>query len=520
MRSLGLFKILLSVFLFIIIACKCHSHDGHEVEDVLIDDLKDLGYVEFSNVCEDNIKNKINTGVALLHHMMYAQAEKHFKSLIKTQPDCAILYWGYSMTLFHPLWPDKITDDALSRGYQALTKAIKLPSSAREKAYINASMAYFKNWQTTSEKHRLKLWHLSQKNLAELYPNDIDAAAFYALSMLVIAPKNDASFQAEKISGKQLEAIYNLKPTHPGAIHYAIHAYDNPMLAIHGRKMANAYASISPAVPHALHMPSHIFVRLGDWKKAASWNLRSAKAALKLPSNNQTSLHYVHAGDYLVYSYMQTGDKLKALAFMNEIKLHHPIQPTFPAAFALTAIPARIALESKDWLMASKLEIRQPSYINWNKFPQIEAMTYFSRGIGAAKLEQISLAKENFEQLNQLHNKVLLESPDYWAVLVKSQTLMVGAWIQFAQGQHKSALHMARKSADLEDSVEKDPVTPGALLPARELLADMLVLSGQLESALIEYKAVLNISPNRKNSLTGVELTQSKLSFVLSKKHE
>lgn len=502
------------VFLFLTILAfnlDGYSHEGHEVQDVVLDNLNDLGEVDFLNTCHVSLKNDINIGVALIHHMMYAQAEKHFSKLILQNPDCAILYWGYSMTLFHPLWPDVISEEALRQGHSALIKGLELPADTREKAYLKAAFEYFESWETVSESARLKNWERAHKQLSETYAADLDALTFYGLSQLVMAPKNDRNFRVEQAVGKQLKAIFNMNPKHPGVIHYAIHAYDNPKLAQLGREFAHAYSDIAPNVPHALHMPSHIFVRLGDWLHASEWNIRSANAALELPVNDLTSFHYVHAGDYLVYSYMQSGEKVKAQAYLKEVQKHHPIQPTFPAAYALSAMPARIAMESKDWLGASQLNTRSPEYIDWNKFPQVEAITYFAKGVGAAKAGDLTSAKECLVVLQGLYNKTFEISPEYWAILLKSQSLMVEAWIEFSKNSKITALQLAQKSADLEDSVDKNPVTPGAILPARELFADMLVLFGEFDRAIAEYEMTLVKSPGRKNSLEGLELAKDKL---------
>ncbi|MEP0175428.1 MAG: hypothetical protein ABJD02_02245 [Paraglaciecola sp.] len=272
------------------------SHEGHDEPDIILpQQLGELGTVAFASSCGTEQQKAINTGVALLHHMMYAQAEKHFAEWVKRSPQCAIMYWGYSMSLFHPLWPDKITEKASARGAEAITKAKTLSSSQREADYIKAAAAYYNKWQNTAESKRISDWANSHKKLAELYPEDIDAVAFYALAQLVMASKKDPSFSQNIQAGKLLAKLLISTPDHPGAIHYTIHAYDNPLLAEKAIDAARAYDKIAPDVPHALHMPSHIFVRLGMWEDAKNWNIRSAKAALKYPSNGQTSMHYVHA---------------------------------------------------------------------------------------------------------------------------------------------------------------------------------------------------------------------------------
>ncbi|WP_286262269.1 tetratricopeptide repeat protein [Thalassotalea atypica] len=488
------------------------AHDGHDTKDMIVTELGDLGRVDFSSSCNDEAQSAINTGVALLHHMMYAQAEKHFNQWIEKQPDCAMLYWGYAMTLFHPLWPDTISKEALILGHNAITTAKTLTSSKRESDYIDAAAAYYHDWNSTPDKKRIGLWAVAQKQVFDNYPNDLDATAFYALSQLVTAPKTDGSFSQQKQAGELLSKIYRKSPTHPGAIHYTIHAYDNPVLAEQAVSAARAYDKIAPDVPHALHMPSHIFVRIGYWEDVISWNIRSAKAALNFPTKGSTSMHYVHAVDYLVYGYMQSQQTEKALAAYQEIKKHHPIQTTFPAAYAMTTIPVRIVLETNAWQKASQLQTRQPDYFNWDNFPEVEAITYYARGLGAVRSQNIKAAHESLAVLNTLYEKTLAKSPTYWAILVDAQRQTLDAWIKFETGNKAKAISQLRRAANLEDSLDKNPVTPGAVLPARELLGDMLLLRGDYEAAISAFEASLNINPNRAKSIKGISLAKSQLS--------
>ena len=503
-----------AIFIFFILLYNslALAHDGHEAQDKIIPNLGDLGKVEFAISCGNEQQKIMNTGVGLLHHMMYAQAEKHFSISIKNSPKCAMFYWGYSMSLFHPLWPDKITDDALAQGELAIMKAQSLSQDKREKSYINAAFTYFNQWQTTPEKQRIKSWAIAQESVFTSYPQDIDAIAFYGLTQLVIASKTDTTFSQQKKVGEMLSKILSSSPTHPGAIHYTIHAYDNPALAEQAIAAARAYDKIAPDVPHALHMPSHIFVRLGLWEDAAKWNIRSANAALKYPAKEATSLHYVHALDYLVYSYLQSGNNDKAQQSYDEISRHHPIQAVFPVAYALTTIPARIVLENHQWKKASQLKVRAPDYIQWDNFPQVEAITYFARGLGAARSRNVKSAKESLAMLEKLHQKTMQTSPNYWAKLVEAQQLAVSAWISFSEGNQQQALKLMSTAADLEDSIDKNPVTPGAVVPSRELQGDMLMMMGKYAQAYNAYQACLKINPNRLNSVLGSKAAKLKSS--------
>ncbi|KGJ90254.1 tetratricopeptide repeat protein [Thalassotalea sp. ND16A] len=503
--------ILMTMSCTLVISNSGLSHEGHEHQDLTISKLGNLGNVDFDVSCSDKAQQAMNTGVGLLHHMMYAQAENLFHHWIAKDPECAMLYWGYSMTLFHPLWPDTIKEEALQRGAEVIKKATELNASTREKYYIQAAASYYENWQVKTDKERIAAWAKAQEAVYQQYPDDIDATAFYALSQIVMAPKQDATFSQQQKAGKLLAKIHKSLPTHPGAIHYTIHAYDSALLAKHAVEAARAYDQIAPDVPHALHMPTHIFVRLGMWDDVISWNTRSAKAALKYPSQGTTSMHYIHAIDYLIYGYLQSEDKSKALAVIKEVEAHHPIQATFPAAYALTTIPARMFLEQKQWQLASQLKTQTPAYIDWMKFPQIEAITYYTRGLGAARNGDVNAAKENLKVLDQLYDKTLTISPKYWAPLVDAQRQVVTAWISYEQGNKKQAINQLKRAADIEDSLDKNPVTPGAVLPARELLADMYMLNGDYAKALTAYNDSLSINPNRLNSLTGASAASKQI---------
>ena len=504
MRLHGNYFFSITAFALLFVSSLLYSHDGHKNEDIVLQDLGNLGEVSFEISCKTETQKAFNTGVGLLHHMMYAQAEQLFQNWITQQPECAMLYWGYSMSLFHPLWPDKITKEALFKGQQALTTAQNIRKTQREKAYITTAEKYYKDWKTTPEKTRIITWANAHTKLYQDYPNDLDATAFYGLSQLVIASKKDKTFSTNKEVGDILSTIIDTHPLHPGAIHYSIHAYDNPMHAKLGLKPARAYDQIAPDVPHALHMPTHVFVRLGEWQDTISWNSRSASAALKYPTKGSTSMHYVHALDYKIYGLLQLGEKEKAHQTLQEIETHHPIQNTFPAAYALSTMPARMHLEQKDWLKASQLKVKDPDYISWEKFPQVEAITYFARGIGSARSNNLESAKENLKMLNQLYIKTQITSPNYWAVLVDAQRKAVEAWIYFSQGQKQQALKLLDEAALIEDSVDKSPVTPGAVLPIRDLLGDMYTLTGNIDAARKAYQTSLANSPNRNYSQQGL----------------
>ena len=378
----------------------------------------------------------------------------------------------------------------------------------REAEYIGAIGVYFNDWQEFSHPERLARWEKAQQALHLSNPDDIDAAGFFALSHLATAPKADKSFAHQKNAGLLLEDLHRRAPMHPAGYHYTIHAYDNPMLAERALGISRGYGMIAPDVPHALHMPTHIFVRLGLWDDVIEWNKRSARAALNQPVNGMTSLHYAHAIDYLVYGYLQKGQEKKAEQVLEKLNATDNFQNSFASAYAIAAAQARIALERSDWKTAAMLPVRSHEAFPWDKYPWFEAITYFSRGIGAARSGNIQDANDNLERLNELYDQTVQAEQKYWATLVDSQRKSVESWIKFSQGQKAQALDLMTEAADLEDSVDKHPVTPGAVLPARELQGDMLIELGRYEDSIAAYRRALEISANRLRSLTGIKTAE------------
>jgi tetratricopeptide (TPR) repeat protein len=462
-----------------------------------------LGEVNFPVSCSPNVQAQFNKGLALLHNMMYLQSEKEFKAVARLDPDCAMAYWGIAMTLFHPLWaPPK--EHELKSGSEAVQKAASLkPPSKREQAYISAVNAFYRDWESTDHPARIAAWEQAQEKVFKYNPNDIDAGALYALSHLATAPKGDKTFKHQEKAGQLLEKLRKKTPKHPGLFHYTIHAYDNPKFASLALEVAKEYDKIAPDAPHAQHMPSHIFVRMGMWTLVSEWNTRSAAAAKKQSRPEELSLHYIHAMDYLMYAYLQKTQDKMALATLNEINDVKNYQDSFVTAYAIAAVQARYPLERRQWAKAAKLPLRTHSTFPWDNYPWHESITYFSRGLGAARIGDVAGARNAVETLDTLYERSVKAGQDYWAVLVDAQRKTVDAWTAYSEGKKDLALRVMRESADLEDSVDKHPVTPGSVLPARELLGDMLVLMERHSEALEEYEESLRISPNRFNSLYG-----------------
>ena len=471
-----------------------HSHSDHIA----------VGVVDFPISCNEEAQGVFNHGVAQLHNMMYIEAEEIFNSGALKNPDCAMLYWGVAMSNFHPLWPGGQSDDEVKRGSTAVAKAKELETgSMLEEKLISTVAHMFEKPEDNPYPSRRAKWAAAMADLHSEYPDHTDVTAFHALANLSVADKSDASLKNQAESGALIEQLHAAHPDHPAGFHYMIHAYDNPKFADKAEAISHAYDKIAPEVPHALHMPSHIFVRLGHWPETIKWNERSAAAALKNSNDKTTIGHYAHAIDYLIYAQMQKGNKESAAKLLNEMEAIDNHQQTFGVAYALSASPARVALETEDWATAAKIEPRKMQNIEWERFAAAEGISHFARGIGAAKTANEQVVEESLARLIEIKDSLKKSGGDYWAILADSQWHSVAAWSAYESGNTEKGLELMTVAAELEDSVDKSPVTPGAVLPARELLGDMLLDMAKPESALQAYEAALETSRNRTRSLKG-----------------
>ena len=477
-------------------SCADEPHSTGSVE-------RSLGTVDFANSCSPEVKAQLNRAIALLHHFTYAASEKTFTAVAVADPDCAMAHWGIAMTLFHPLWAPP-SEAELKKGWKAVQKSIALkPATAREKGYVAAVEAFYKDWDKVNHKARIAAWEAAQEKPYKAHPGDTDAGAFYALSHLATAPKGDKTFTHQKKAGALLEKLHEKAAEHPGLLHYTIHAYDNPMLASRAVKVARGYLKLAPGNPHALHMPSHIFVRLGLWSDVIESNRRSAAVAKQLSVGKPVSLHAIHATDYLMYAYLQQTEDTRAQEVLSEINRVENYQDSFASAYGIAAAQARYPLERREWADAAKLPVRTHRAFPWEKYPWYESIIYFARALGASRSGETAEVPKALEKLDAFYDRTVKAGESYWAVHVDVQRKTVAAWLAFSEGKKPQALKMMREAADLEDSVDKHPVTPGAVLPARELLGDMLVLLEKPSDAIEAYEASLKTSPNRFNSLYG-----------------
>lgn len=463
----------------------------------------DLGHVRFPVSCSEVSNQRFDRAVALLHHMMYVESRQAFEELAEEDPNCAMAHWGVAMTLFQPLWPTRPSADDLRRGYQRVQLAMAGQLTDRERAFVKAAEGFYREPESAAWSTRLARFEAGMAEVYQAHPDDHEAGAFYALSHLATSSPTDKSRAHQTRAAAILSTINAQEPTHPGAIHYTIHASDVDGRAALGADVARTYDDIAPSVPHALHMPTHVFVRLGEWNDVIEWNRKSADAALEHPAGDYVSHHYPHAIDYLAYAYLQQAQDEKARAVLDELQSKEPYQQSFVSAFHLAATPARYLVERRKWGEAAALEVRNPAQFPWEKWPATEAMIYFARGLGAARTGDAGGARQAAARLQELQDAETAKGESYWATQVEIKRLAVEAWAALAAGEQEEALELMAESAALEASTEKHPVTPGALQPAYELLGDMLLETDQPEAALAAYRQSLEKWPRRFNSLLG-----------------
>lgn len=464
-----------------------------------------LGSVSFEISCSASAQTGFEKGLILLHHMMYDQAAAVFAETSAIESGCAMLHWGEAMTYFHPLWPGQPTPDAMKQGQHALAQMKSAdPGTDRETAFQDAVAAFY-DLETDSYRARVNAWAAAQGNVFQKYPDDIDATAFQALALVSTAPRGDTLMTNQREAGALMEAVHKVAPHHPGAFHYAIHAYDNSTLAEHGIPFADGYGAISPDVPHALHMPSHIYVRVGNWDETIAWNKRSATAALAEPMGDMVSSHYAHAMDYGIYAQLQKGDFETAETMLQDFLGLENQQGNFGSAYALSAAPGRVLLEQGLWDKAAALSVTPHSAIAWEKFPQCVANIWFAKGLGAARGGDPETGQQALLALKGIHSQLIDDNQTYWSTIAEAQILTIEAWSELSQGNDELALSLMMKAADTEDPVGKSPVTPSHVLPARELLGDMALQLGRKDLALASFETALGFSPNRRRSLRGLQ---------------
>ena len=473
-----------------------HTHDTSEK----------LGLVNFPVSCSPAGQTQFNRATAMLHSFWYDEAEKAFSAVAATDPGCAMGYWGVAMSLYHPVWAPS-TGPELQRGWAAIEKAKAVGAKTeRERDYIAAIEAFYKDFDKLDHRTRAVAYEKAMEKVYLTYSKDREAAIFYALALLGTALPTDKTYANQKRAADILNKVLPEEPEHPGVAHYLIHSFDYPQLARLALPAARSYAKIAPASPHALHMPSHIFTRLGLWDESIQSNIASAAAAASHVAKTHpgaASFDQLHAMDYLVYAYLQGAQDQKAERVLEQTRTFNRVDAeVFAAAYAFGAIPARYALERRRWAEAARLQVH-PTSFPWDRFRYAEAMTYFARAVGAARNGEAAVARKDFEKLSSIQSALAEAKDGYWANQVEIQRRLAAAWLARAEKRDEEALKLMRAAVELEASTEKHPVTPGPIIPAREMLGDMLIELNQPGQALREFETSLRDSPNRFNGLYG-----------------
>jgi tetratricopeptide (TPR) repeat protein len=466
-----------------------------------------LGTVDFPITCSTAAQGEFNRAIALLHHMTYPQARQAFERVATIDGSCGMAHWGIAMTLFQPLWPTRPRPDALRRGWDAVQNAKRLqPRTDRERLFVAAAEAFFLEPAGSDYWLRIGRWEQAMAKVYAAYPDDPEAAAFYALAHLASAPATVVSREHSDRAGEILLRVYERNANHPGAMHYLVHADDVPGRERQSTEITRKYERIAPRNPHALHMPTHIYTRLGEWDSVIQGNLRAAEAALEYPAGDNGQFvwdEFPHAIEYLVYAYLQKGADDKAAAQLERLRVTARLEPTFKTAFHLTSTQARYALERRAWDEAVSLAPREPVTLDWDRFTWPEAVTWFARGLGAAQLDKIPDAQASIERLNQLETATRKAGEDLFARNIQVLRLELNAWVAHKERREDSSVSLMREAAEVEASTPKHAVTPGPTLPADELLGDLLMELKQPADALASYARAMERYPKRFNSVLG-----------------
>jgi hypothetical protein len=453
-----------------------------------------LGKVHFETSCTPDAAAAFDRGMLYQHSFWYRASQRSFEAALKADPGCGIAYWGIALSL---LWNPHAAPPAknLADGVAAISKGNEVGArTERERDYLTALSAMYADYDKLDHRTRVLNYVKAMEQLALKYPNDDEAQIHYALALNVGASPSDKTYADQLKGAAILEKIWERQPDHPGVAHYLIHLYDTPALAEKGLTAARRYAKVAPDAPHALHMPSHIFTRVGYWQESIDSNAHSARAA----KADREAADQLHAMDYEVYAYLQLGQDARAKAVIDEMIAVKGFSETFQAGpFALAASPARYAVERGDWKAAAALEVRP------NPLPQIPAITWFAKALGAARSGDAAQAEAAIAQLVVLRDALREKKDAYWSEQVDIQGQVATAWLLFAAGRKDEALAKLSAAADVEDRTEKSPVTPGPLAPARELYGAMLLERGSAADALPAFEATLRKEPNRLNALIG-----------------
>jgi len=453
-----------------------------------------FGTVHFATSCNETAQRRFDRGMRYQHSFWYRESKEIFEEALKADPECGIAYWGIALSLLNnPHNPPPAPN--LPLGLAAIQKAKAVGAKTeRERDFIDALLVFYTDYDKVAHGARVQSYLKAMETVAQRNPTDDEAQLFYAITLNVGASPNDKTYSNQLKGAAILEQIFKRQPRHPGVAHYLIHLYDSPALADKGIDAAKRYSEIAPAAPHAQHMPSHIFTRVGYWNESIGSNMAAARAA----KTDKEFTDQLHAMDYMVYAYLQLAQDSKARGVIDEMNAITGVNPNVsPGPYALAASPARYMVERADWKGAAELPVRP------TQFAHVQAMTHFARALGAARSGNPDAAKADIAKLAELRDKLRAAKDAYWAEQVDIQWQIANAWLLYAQGKYDEALAAMAAAAAAEDKTEKAPVTPGPIVPARELYGAMLLGRGQTKDALAAFEATLKKEPHRLGATLG-----------------
>lgn len=487
-------------------------------------DMRAAGKVQFPISCSSEVQSEFSRGVALLHSFFYEEARRVFTAVAQRDPKCAMAQWGIAMTWWHPIWTPP-TPDEMSAGKAAIEKAMEMNAgSDRERGFITALNVYYNTLDGATPgvvgqschgpvgpRDRVLAYETAMRQLRDKYWEDFEVQTFYAFAVLAIgyATPSDTTLSKQLEAAAILEKLWKQNPNHPGVVHYLIHCYDYPELAQRGLTAARTYDSIAPWVPHALHMPSHIFTRLGMWDESIAANRTSAEASRAYAAKRHrdaTEAEELHALDYMVYSYLQEARDSEARSVVDlaaKVRKTNP-ELEFSAAYALAAIPTRYVFERSDWTAAAALSV--PNLPHWRSFPFMEALIEYGHALGRAHTGDLDGARKAIARMRELREATKDPKFDYFKSHLDLQMQAASAWVAASEGNKSDAIETLRRAADGEDTLGKHPVSPGAFVPIREQLGTLLLDVGRAKEAQREFEAALKIYPGRFRGLYGAAL--------------
>lgn len=519
-------KPIVTVFILLLLVSACKEKTPKQNPALASIDLKrgdlvlcygaQFGDVNFSLSCDYSVRETFDLALALLHSFEYNEAEKAFVQVLDADPECAMAYWGIAMSIYHAAWFPP-SEKEMIRASKILEAVKSVDKEEKENDYIEAITAFYKDYKTLDHKTRAKKYEDKMEKMYLKYSDDTEATIFYTLALYSTRDRVGKDYVNERKAGKILETLFKEQPNHPGIAHYIIHNYDNPTLAQKALATARRYADIAPASSHAQHMPSHIFTRLGIWDESISSNVLSAESSRCYTQSIEIDGSYfaeLHAIDYLVYAYLQAGDNINAEKQYNLIKEMKTFNPAniLAAIYPITSIPSRLALENKDWKRAASLELPEID-LEWEKFPWQKAIHHFAKALGSAHTKDFNAAENEIKTLQQLKQDLINQndvSKTLQITQIAIQIKTAEAWLEFKRGNTKEGLTLMKDATLMESKTSKHPVTPGDVLPAIELLGDMLMEAHNYQEALTAYEVNLKSHPNRFNGIYGVAVASQK----------